>query len=83
MRWRCILFSRAAKSSDSQQTGNDTAARHELFIAGVAQAMQRKESAGEGLAAMADGRNAVVVPEGNFWDDENYSVVLPHASIVG
>ena len=39
---------------------NDTAARHELFIAGVAQAMQRKESAGEGLAAMADGRNAVV-----------------------
>ncbi len=23
------------------------------------------------------------VPEGNFWDDENYSVVLPLASIAG
>ena len=32
--------------------------------------MQRKESAGEGLAAMADGRNAVVSARSNFWDDE-------------
>ncbi len=39
---------------------NDTAARHELFIAEWRKQCSEKESAGEGLAAMADGRNAVV-----------------------
>ncbi|MGU0044327.1 hypothetical protein ACVXHA_26640 [Escherichia coli] len=32
--------------------------------------MQRKESAGEGLAAMATEEMQWSVPEGNFWDDE-------------
>ncbi|XNM58794.1 hypothetical protein ACLK1S_05985 [Escherichia coli] len=40
-----------------------------LLLSGVSNAA--KESAGEGLAATADGRNAVVSARGNFWDDEN------------
>ncbi len=39
-----------------------------LLLSGASNAA--KKSAGEGLAAMADGRNAVVSAEGNFWDDE-------------
>ncbi len=45
--------------------------------------MQRKESAGEGLAAWLTEEMQWSVPEGNFWDDENYSVALPLASIAG
>ncbi len=52
-----------------------------LLLSGAS--MQRKESAGEGLAAMADGRNAWSVPEGNFWDDEKLQRRLAYASIVG
>ncbi len=49
----------------------------------MAQAMQRKESAGEGLAAMADEEMQWSVPEGNFWDDEKLQRALPLASIAG
>ncbi len=52
-----------------------------LLLSGAA--MQRKESAGEGLAAMADGRMQWSVPEGNFWDDEKLQRRLPLASIAG
>ncbi len=61
---------------------NDTAARHELFIA-ERRSNERKESAGEGLAATAEEEMQWSVPEGNFWMMKNYSVVLPYASIVG
>ncbi len=39
-----------------------------LLLSGASNAAKRKP--GEGLAAMADGRNAVVSARRNFWDDE-------------
>ncbi|XNM80553.1 hypothetical protein ACLK1U_05525 [Escherichia coli] len=48
-----------------------------LLLSGASNAAEKK-SAGEGLAAMADGAIEWSVPEGNFWDNKNYSVVLPH-----
>lgn len=62
---------------------NDAAARSKLFITTWRQQCSEKKAQAKGWRQWLEEEMLWSVPEGNFWDDENYSTVWPPGWIAG